>query len=51
MGERALSCTRCGGMQHLIAPSLLSADFARLGEELRRAEDAGAHNHNIYIRH
>jgi ribulose-phosphate 3-epimerase len=26
----------------LISPSILSADFARLGEEVRRAEDAGA---------
>jgi len=26
----------------LIAPSILSADFARLGEQLREAEDAGA---------
>ena len=26
-----------------IAPSILSADFARLGEEIRAAEDAGAH--------
>jgi ribulose-phosphate 3-epimerase len=28
--------------QHLIAPSLLSADFARLGEEIRAVEQAGA---------
>ncbi len=26
-----------------IAPSILSADFARLGDEIRAAEDAGAH--------
>ncbi len=26
-----------------IAPSILSADFARLGEEIKAAEDAGAH--------
>lgn len=26
-----------------IAPSILSADFARLGEEIKSAEDAGAH--------
>src|SRR4051812_18292610 len=26
----------------LIAPSILSADFSRLGEEIRRVEDAGA---------
>lgn len=28
--------------ERLIAPSLLAADFSRLGEEVRRAEDAGA---------
>jgi ribulose-phosphate 3-epimerase len=26
----------------LIAPSILSADFARLGEEVRRIDEAGA---------
>ena len=26
----------------LIAPSMLSADFSRLGDEARRMEDAGA---------
>ncbi|MDA8433715.1 MAG: ribulose-phosphate 3-epimerase, partial [Nitrospiraceae bacterium] len=26
-----------------IAPSILSADFARLGDEIRAAEQAGAH--------
>src|SRR5215472_8713607 len=30
------------GADHKIAPSILSADFARLGEEIRRVEDAGA---------
>jgi ribulose-phosphate 3-epimerase len=30
------------GIEHKIAPSILSADFARLGEEIRRVEDAGA---------
>lgn len=29
-------------MEPLIAPSILSADFARLGEEVRRAEEGGA---------
>ncbi len=29
-------------MAHLIAPSILSADFARLGEEVRAVTDAGA---------
>jgi len=29
-------------MSHLIAPSILSADFARLGEEIRAVTDAGA---------
>lgn len=33
----------------IIAPSLLSADFARLGEELRRAEDAGADWHHVDV--
>jgi ribulose-phosphate 3-epimerase len=28
--------------QHLIAPSILSADFARLGEEIRAVDEAGA---------
>jgi ribulose-phosphate 3-epimerase len=28
--------------RHLIAPSILSADFARLGEEIRAVEEAGA---------
>lgn len=28
--------------ERLIAPSLLGADFSRLGEEVRRADDAGA---------
>src|SRR5689334_19956146 len=30
------------GCEHKIAPSILSADFARLGEEIRRVEQAGA---------
>jgi len=30
------------GLEHKIAPSILSADFARLGEEVRRVEQAGA---------
>ncbi|HEY2525292.1 MAG TPA: ribulose-phosphate 3-epimerase [Candidatus Binataceae bacterium] len=30
------------GIEHKIAPSILSADFARLGEEIRRVEEAGA---------
>jgi ribulose-phosphate 3-epimerase len=30
------------GREHKIAPSILSADFARLGEEIRRVEEAGA---------
>ncbi len=30
------------GFEHKIAPSILSADFARLGEEIRRVEEAGA---------
>src|SRR6185437_15743449 len=30
------------GREHNIAPSILSADFARLGEEIRRVEEAGA---------
>lgn len=29
-------------MSVLVAPSILSADFARLGEEIKRVEDAGA---------
>jgi len=32
-----------------IAPSLLSCDFARLGEELARAEDAGADWHHVDV--
>jgi ribulose-phosphate 3-epimerase len=32
-----------------IAPSILSADFMRLGEEIRAAEDAGAHLLHIDI--
>src|SRR6202451_3777647 len=30
------------GLEHKIAPSILSADFTRLGEEIRRVEEAGA---------
>lgn len=30
------------GAEHKIAPSILSADFARLGDEIRRVEEAGA---------
>jgi ribulose-phosphate 3-epimerase len=30
------------GLEHKIAPSILSADFARLGDEVRRVEEAGA---------
>src|ERR1700740_2905126 len=30
------------GLEHKIAPSILSADFTRLGEEVRRVEEAGA---------
>ena len=30
------------GLEYKIAPSILSADFARLGEEIRRVEEAGA---------
>ncbi|PIE22229.1 MAG: ribulose-phosphate 3-epimerase [Planctomycetota bacterium] len=33
----------------VIAPSLLSADFARLGDELRRSEDAGADWHHVDV--
>jgi ribulose-phosphate 3-epimerase len=32
-----------------IAPSILSADFARLGEEVKAAEDAGAHMIHIDV--
>ena len=32
-----------------IAPSILSADFMRLGDEIRAAEDAGAHMLHIDI--
>jgi ribulose-phosphate 3-epimerase len=32
-----------------IAPSLLSSDFARLGEHLRQAEDAGADLHHVDV--
>ena len=34
---------------HRVAPSLLACDFARLGEELRRAEDAGADWHHVDV--
>src|SRR5579862_4255235 len=30
------------GLEYKIAPSILSADFARLGDEIRRVEAAGA---------
>jgi len=30
------------GLEHKIAPSILSADFTRLGEEIRRVEEADA---------
>lgn len=33
----------------LIAPSLLSSDFARLGEEARRAEECGADWHHVDV--
>ncbi|MCA8943973.1 MAG: ribulose-phosphate 3-epimerase [Planctomycetes bacterium] len=33
----------------IIAPSLLAADFARLAEDLRRAEDAGADWHHVDV--
>ncbi|MFQ5507504.1 MAG: ribulose-phosphate 3-epimerase, partial [Planctomycetota bacterium] len=33
----------------VIAPSLLSADFARLGTELERAEEAGADWHHVDV--
>ncbi len=32
-----------------VAPSLLSADFSRLGEHLRAAEDAGADLHHVDV--
>ncbi len=32
-----------------IAPSLLAADFARLGEEIRRVEEAGADWHHVDV--
>lgn len=32
-----------------VAPSLLACDFARLGAELRRAEDAGADWHHVDV--
>ena len=40
MTERGLDRTLPGGM--VIAPSILAADYARLGEEIAEAEDAGA---------
>lgn len=36
-------------MEFKIAPSLLSADFAKLGEELRGAEAAGADWHHVDV--
>jgi ribulose-phosphate 3-epimerase len=33
----------------LIAPSILSCDFARIGEELKRAESAGADWHHVDV--
>jgi ribulose-phosphate 3-epimerase len=36
-------------MEFKIAPSLLSADFARLGEDLARAEAAGADWHHVDV--
>ncbi len=32
-----------------IAPSILSADFSRLGEEIRRVEEAGAHQLHLDV--
>ena len=40
MGERGLNRDIPGGLQ--IAPSILAADYARLGAEVAEAEDAGA---------
>lgn len=37
------------GLPLRIAPSLLASDFARLGEELRRAEEAGADWHHVDV--
>lgn len=37
------------GIPHRIAPSLLAADFTRLGEELSRAETAGADWHHVDV--
>jgi ribulose-phosphate 3-epimerase len=36
-------------MPVMIAPSILSADFARLGEQIRAVEDAGAHQLHVDV--
>ncbi len=36
-------------MEYYIAPSLLSADFGRLAEEIRAAEEAGADLHHVDV--
>src|SRR4051812_24096694 len=44
-GRKPLAGTPCGGdamTATKLAPSILSADFARLGEQVREAEAAGA---------
>jgi len=43
LGERVTSTTKRANMAPpLISPSILSADFARLGEEVRAVDEAGA---------
>ena len=36
-------------LPHRVAPSILAADFARLGEEMQRAEAAGADWHHVDV--
>ncbi len=44
-------CNEAEMRRVMIAPSILSADFSRLGEEIRAVEEAGADCIHIDARH
>lgn len=47
--SKSVSELDAGSLPLVIAPSILSADFARLGEQIRAVEEAGAHQLHVDV--